>query len=105
MTQRIATVTATGDKFLVQQLNIGNDRAYCWGQCVAFHSAPVRRGEDPQKALASTTHEAGGKTFLLSAVTIVEVEVTVALATELMRQWAKAKGVPMPAMRTRRSRR
>ena len=76
---RIATVKATGERFIVQRLYIAADakdsKCFTWGQLTSY------------KGLASK--HAPSKTFLLSAVEIKEVRKTPALLAELMEQHVK----------------
>lgn len=75
---RIATVNATGMKYIVQQLSFGtNPKAHCWGEVVSFKNC-------------ATKHEES-KTFLLSAVTVVEIERTGLLIEELFGQTLKGR--------------
>lgn len=75
-TIRIATVKATGVRYIVQQLSIPKPgevgRVHCWGEVVAH-----RGGE---------TRHSGNKTFLADAVTVTEVAKTHALVEGLFQQ-------------------
>jgi hypothetical protein len=79
-TIRIATVKATGKRYVVQQVIFAGDKSkvLCWGE-VAGHNG------------ARTTHDAEGKKFLLSAVEIAEVEKTPALCAALFQQMVDAR--------------
>lgn len=77
---RIATVTTTGQRYLVESRYFGKrpgdeDKVYCWGEVISF------------KGLASK-HD-GKKTFLASAVTVAEVDHTAQLLRELFDQRLK----------------
>lgn len=86
---RIATVKATGDRYLVQRLDLpvgGVAKVHCWGEVVGFKTAARRSRDEALTAPAKTTH-APSKTFLRDAVEIGEdVTVTGTVAAELMRQ-------------------
>jgi hypothetical protein len=73
---RVATVIATGERFLVQTLSIGatpeQSRCHCWGQLTSF------------KGLSSK-HEKS-RSFRLDAVKIENVRKSPALLDELLRQ-------------------
>ena len=94
---RIATVTATGQRYLVESRYFAKskrpddvDKVYCWGELTSF------------KGLASK-HEAK-RTFLATAVTVAEVDHTVELLRELFDQRLKGlkeKGVEMTRRVTR----
>lgn len=77
---RIATVTATNKKYIVQRMEFpssGPAKVHCWGELVYM------------KGLR-TKHE-DSKCFLASAVTVADVEKTVALERELFDQAVAAK--------------
>lgn len=77
-TKRIATVKATGKKYLVQQVSFGTPaKVHVWGEVIR------------SKGLG-TTHETP-KAFLLDAVEIAEVPWTHALVAELFKQGCDAK--------------
>ena len=83
---RIATVKATGDKYIVtncscvynpdKTLNVDLSKVHCWGELSAFRNL-------------SSKHD-GTKTFLERAVTITDVEKTVPLMKELFEQGLRA---------------
>jgi hypothetical protein len=56
-TTRIATVKATGRRYIIQQIDFRAGKVHCWGEVVQTHE---RKG---------TRHE-GAKAFILSAVDI-----------------------------------
>lgn len=95
-TTRIATVKATGMKYLVQRLYIPTQtnevaKVYCWGECVGTRGAATRHEES--------------KIFTREAVEIAEVQKTEALANELFNQALRAKraaGIPVRVSRSRR---
>jgi hypothetical protein len=72
-TVRVATVKATGEKFIVNALDFKANVARCWGQVVAC-------------AGARTTHEAGGPVFALADVSVETLPRTNALAVALFQQ-------------------
>lgn len=89
-TMRIATVKATGDRYLVQQITIPRDgaegRVHCWGEVIATKSSLARTREEALDQSCSTRH-AGTKQFLRSAVDVSdEVVVTTRLGHELLAQ-------------------
>ena len=70
---RIATVTATGHKYIIQQIEFSKTpKVHCWGEVCGLKNL-------------SATHE-GSKTFLKSEVTISEVERTQYLMNTLFQQ-------------------
>lgn len=72
---RIATVKATGKKYVVQQLDFRTNRAHCWGELMSFDTKKNYR-----------TFE-GAKAFDLNEVTITkDVALTQALLDELFNQ-------------------
>jgi hypothetical protein len=77
-TVRIATVKATGERFVVNSLDFKANTARCWGQVVAC-------------AGARTTHEAGGPVFALSDVSVESVARTNALAIKLFEQTMRSR--------------
>lgn len=89
MKQRIATVKATGDRYVVQRLAIGKTEAdtyvHLWGEVMSYKTGRGYTREEQLATAASTTH-GPGKKFLRAAVEIVEVELTGAVAEELLRQ-------------------
>lgn len=104
---RIATVKATGDRYLVQRMSIDTDprlsRVYCWGEVMGMKTSAARTEAEALAKGASTTH-AASKTFLRDAVDVVEIEVTGAVARELMQQ--TRRNVPgVVGVSSRRSRR
>jgi hypothetical protein len=89
MIQRVATVRATGDRYIVQRMTIGGNAAgsfvHCWGEVVGLKTG---RGNTDAERLATgsrTTHQ-GSKTFVRDAVDIVEIDVTGHVARELFAQ-------------------
>lgn len=96
-TIRIATVTATGARYVVQQISIPKrgevGRVHCWGEVTSF------------SARTGTKH-AGSKAFLASAVTVVEVPFSAKLMEELFDQYItslRAKGNVVTASRNGRT--
>lgn len=75
-TVRIATVKATGQRFLVQQLSLDTGRAHCWGHVTSFKGR-------------STKHTAS-KHFVLDTVEVTEAPMTEGLAAELFEQYIGA---------------
>jgi hypothetical protein len=74
-TIRIATVTETGKRYVIKQLQFGSGTtgtAYCWGECVS-HKGLNAKFES-------------GQTFRLDQVTVKEVERTTGLLSELVAQ-------------------
>jgi hypothetical protein len=72
---RIATIKATGKRYVVQQLDFKTNRAHCWGELMSY---------DTKKS--SRTHE-GAKAFDLNEVTIArDVPLTNKLLDELFAQ-------------------
>ena len=69
---RVATVKATGKKYIVSFVDFRANKVTCWGEIVS------RTG-------ASTKHD-GTKSFMLDAVEIAEVPKTDALLRELTQQ-------------------
>lgn len=92
MKQRIATVKATGDRYIVQRMSIGSDdastRVHVWGEVTSYKTGRGYTREERLATGASTRH-ADSKTFVRSAVDIAEVDVTGHVAEELMQQAAK----------------
>lgn len=70
---RIATVRATGSRYVVQQVDFKTNTVYCWGEVTA-----VKRG-------TAATHDASKK-FPLAEVTLSEVKRTNAFLIELFEQ-------------------
>lgn len=77
---RIATVKATGKRYVVNQLDFRESKAHCWGEVV----------EVKQKGRALQTRHDGQKTFLLDAVDISEVDRTPELLRSLFQQHVDA---------------
>ncbi len=76
---RIATVKATGKKYVVQQLDFRTNRAHCWGELMSFDTKKHYR-----------TFE-GAKAFDLGEVTITkDVVLTQAVLDELFTQSLEA---------------
>jgi hypothetical protein len=76
---RIATVKATGKKYVVQQLDFRTNQAHCWGELMSFDTKKNFR-----------TFE-GALKFPLDAVTITkDVTLTQALLDELFAQSLEA---------------
>lgn len=74
---RVATVKATGSRYVVQQVDFRAEKVHCWGE-VMFASSTK-----------GTKHE-GAKFFLLNEVDINEVPFDQKLKDELFEQSAKA---------------
>src|SRR5262245_25866978 len=79
--QRVATVKARGEKFVVLALDFSADKASCLGEVYGYKArgAHVVLGHDDTTA----------KRFKLDDVTIQNVTITVALAEQLMEQAKK----------------
>jgi hypothetical protein len=77
-TVRIATVNATGRKYIVQQRN--SDKVYCWGEVNRL----TWRGIHVERA----THDKS-KVFLESAVTVSEVPGTLEFYKSLWNQYVQ----------------
>lgn len=80
---RIATVTATGKRFMVQSIHFGTgatnpSKVHCWGDVVGFKF----RGDQ----LCGPVKYDGSKTFLLEAVTIADVTRSATLMESLLEQ-------------------
>lgn len=76
---RIATVKATGKKYVVQQLDFRTNQAHCWGELMSFDTKKNYR-----------TFE-GALKFPLEAVTIAkDVTLTQAVLDELFNQSLEA---------------
>lgn len=76
---RIATVKATGKKYVVQQLDFRTNRAHCWGELMSFDTKKNYR-----------TFE-GAQAFDLGEVTITkDVVLTQAVLDELFTQSLEA---------------
>lgn len=95
-TIRIATVTATGNRYIVQQLSLGKtpegDRVHCWGEVVSI------------KGL-STKHSAS-KTFPRGEVEIAELPSSFSLLEDLWHQnirELRARGAHVTVSRTGRT--
>lgn len=107
---RLATVKATGRRYVVQQLDIPRDTTQptivrCWGDVVGYKGTTARPGQDPAELGASTTH-AKSIAFTRDAVDIAEVKMTGRLAHELFRQTHAVRGLRDPGpMRIRNVRR
>lgn len=91
MKQRIATVKATGDRYIVQRIgDIGTPRAkvFVWGEVVSMRTG---RGDTDAQRLATgaSTKHAQGKAFAMDAVDIAEVDVTGHVAEQLLVQGAR----------------
>lgn len=90
--QRIATVKATGDKYIVQRMSIGKteaeSRVYVWGEVLSYKTG---RGYTDAERLATgaSTKHASSKAFTRDAVTIEEVDVTGHVAQALLVQGAR----------------
>lgn len=69
---RIATVTKTGERFIVQQINLAAGIVHCWGE--------VTRAEGLK------SHHAASVRYMRSHVTIQEVEKTAELLQDLFMQ-------------------
>lgn len=94
---RIATVKATGDRYLIQKLDIprtGEGRVHCWGEVVGFKTSARSSRTECLSAPASTRH-AASRTFVRSAVDVSEdVVVTGSLAAELIQQMQRNSAQP-----------
>jgi hypothetical protein len=77
---RVATVTATGERYLVQTLNIGatpeQSRCHCWGHVTSYRGL-------------SSKHDKS-KAFRLDAVKIDNVRKSPALLDSLLRQYIES---------------
>lgn len=73
---RIATVRATGKRYVVSQLDFRANKAHCWGEVT----------EVCQNGRALQTRHDAQKTFVLDAVTIAEVDRTPELLRSLFDQ-------------------
>ncbi|MGD9749435.1 MAG: hypothetical protein AB7W59_00405 [Acidimicrobiia bacterium] len=71
-TTRIATVKATGARYIVQSLDFKSDLAFCWGEVVWVQGTRTKHEES--------------KRFPLAEVEIATVERTPALCVELFEQ-------------------
>lgn len=105
MKMRIATVKATGERYLVQSMSIPKSgeeaRVHCWGDVVAVKAARARTFEEALDKPTSTRHEAS-RTFLRSAVDISdEIVVTYLLALELLAQTSSKTGRSVSSSRRR----
>lgn len=80
---RIATVKATGERYVVQQIDFRSNKVHCWGELISFS------GERGGSAFRKT--HAGSKAFLADAVTVTEVEQSEALVKELFAQAKRAQ--------------
>lgn len=78
-TIRLATVKATGKRYVVQQMDLrrATPVVHCWGEVSSFR-------------LPGTTKHRGSKTFILEAVDVTEVERTAELLTALWHQGLEA---------------
>lgn len=89
MKQRIATVKATGDRYIVQRLSIGatdaQTRVYVWGEVLSFKTGRGHTRVEQLATSASTKH-GPSKAFTRDAVDIAEVDVTGNVAEELLKQ-------------------
>jgi len=86
---RIAT-TATGDRYVVQQLDFNADKAHCWGECTSINghvSGGVVSGMRSKMA--------GSKVFALKDVKISTVEANEAFYRGLIAQ--ARKNAPPPS--------
>lgn len=101
---RIATVKATGDRYLVQRLEIptsGEGRCHVWGEVTGFHTARAATRDLAMARTASTKHQAS-KTFPRGAVDVSEeVEITGNLAQGLLDQAARNLKFSTRTRRTR----
>jgi hypothetical protein len=88
-TVRIATVTASGARYVLDRITGG--KAYCWGEVVALARSGRR------------THARGGKAFLESAVTVATVEDSYDLSAALLREYSARSGVPVMTESQRRA--
>ncbi len=43
-TKRIATVKATGDRYIVQQLDMRTGKVHCWGELTAYRGLSTKHG-------------------------------------------------------------
>lgn len=87
--QRIATVKATGDRYIVQRLDIGEKIVVrCWGEVTSYKTG-LGRTHAERKATGASTKHAASKAFVRDAVDIAEVEVTGFVAEELLAQAAR----------------
>lgn len=106
MKQRIATVKATGDRYIVQRLSIGatdaQTRVHVWGEVVSMRTGKGYTDAERLATGASTKH-ATSKAFVRDAVDIAEVDVTGHVAQELLAQGAR--NMKSTHIETRRSRR
>lgn len=71
---RLATVKATGKRFIVQQINFKTDRVHCWGSVSWVGDR------------ASTRHQAS-KVFDLDDVSLASVTQTSSLVVELFKEY------------------
>lgn len=72
---RIATVNATGQRYIVQRLYLpltGEKKCFCWGEVTSYRGLASKHGIS--------------KTFLLSAVTVAPAVKTTALLESLFSQ-------------------
>lgn len=80
---RVATVTATGRRYVVQQISFGktdaDHRVHVWGEVLAFTANHATK-------LATNRKYDTAKKFVLSAVKVVDVEPTVVLFNALLEQ-------------------
>lgn len=83
--QRIATVKATGDRYLVVRMDLRTNKVYTWGEVYSFKTGRGHTRAEQFATGASTTH-GPGKVFLRDAVELSEVDVTGAVAEELLAQ-------------------
>lgn len=100
---RIATVKATGERYLVQRIgDIGTPKArvFTWGEVVSFQTGRGNTDAERFATKASTKH-GPSKEFAMDAVTLEEIEVTGHVARSLISQMTRNTGL---AVRTRRGR-
>jgi hypothetical protein len=86
-TTRIATVKATGRRYVVERIAFARkpweaDKVFCWGDVESY----FRKG-----GAARAVHEKDGKSFARADVDIAEVEVTDALYRGLLAQSAEVR--------------
>ena len=82
---RLATVKATGDRYVVIHFNIRAGKVTCMGECISFRTTRQHTLEAQLANGASTKHEAR-KTFAIADVTLAASSMTGRLAKELLEQ-------------------
>lgn len=97
---RLATVKATGRRYVVQQLTVPTILGQptivrCWGEVVGYKGTVAKPGQDPAELGASTSHSTS-VAFTRDAVDITDVKMTGTLTHELFRQTHVVRGLRDP---------